>query len=151
MRFFFYGTLTHEATNPIARALHAKLSGARRAYAKGRLHAIPLDEGWYPGLVADPAGKRVAGYLYETLSGFTSADLARMDAYEGYNPRDLETGDYVRETVEVELDDGQVLAAEVYVHRAPLPAQSEPIPGGDFAAWLAETGRTAFAPGDAEG
>ena len=151
MRFFFYGTLTHEATNPVAGALHAKLAGAQRACVRGRLHAIPLDDGWYPGFVADPTGGRVSGYLYETLPTFTPADLARMDDYEGYDPRDPEAGDYVRETIPVELEVGQSLVAEVYAHRSTLPAHSEPILGGDFAAWLAATGRIAFAPGDAEG
>ncbi|MCA1660877.1 MAG: gamma-glutamylcyclotransferase [Novosphingobium sp.] len=150
MRFFFYGTLTHEATNPVARALHARLGAGRRGYVRGRLHAIPLDDGWYPGFVADPAGGRVSGYLYDTLPDFTPADLARMDAYEGYDPRDPEAGDYARETMAVELEAGRAFAAEVYVHRAELPAASQPIEGGDFAAWLAATGRSAFAPGDAK-
>ena len=149
MRFFFYGTLTHEATNPVARALHAKLGAGRRGFVRGALHAIGLGEGWYPGFVANPLGSRVAGYFYDALPDFSEADLARMDAYEGYDPRDPEAGDYVRETIAVELDDGQSLIAEVYHHRTPMPAASELIPGGDFAAWLAATGRAAFAPGDA--
>jgi gamma-glutamylcyclotransferase (GGCT)/AIG2-like uncharacterized protein YtfP len=130
MRFFFYGTLLAESAHPVARAVHARLVPLGAAQVAGRLYAIPDPLGWYPAMVSGDG--TVRGALYAALPGFTAADLARLDAYEG--------ADYQREE---RLVAGA--AAQVYVWGANLPEGAIALPHGDFARFLHEGGRAAYA------
>ena len=76
MRFFFYGTLTAESDNEVARWLHALLTPGIPGTARGRLYAIEDELGWYPGLVPDPDGGPVHGFLHESTRRFAPEDLA---------------------------------------------------------------------------
>lgn len=139
MRFFFYGTLIAGSGNVAAEAAHVRLRELGPASTKGRLHAIADPQGWYPALLTGESV--VKGWLYEALPDFGADDLARLDAWEDFDPAHPEASLYLRETVAL-AGGGE---AQAYRYARPLPADACPIPGGDFAAWLAETGGRAFA------
>ncbi|MCW1401758.1 gamma-glutamylcyclotransferase [Novosphingobium sp. MW5] len=136
--FFFYGTLLDGSDNPVAREVHRLLEPMGEAEAAGVLYAIPDEAGWFPALVAGQGA--VHGRLYVPRAGFDAADLARLDAYEDFDPADLAGSLYVRE--EIGLESGG--RAQVYRFNQPLPEGAQPIPGGDFRGWLAETGLAQF-------
>ena len=120
---FFYGVLLQGLGDwPFLRGI----GPARSATTQGTLFAIPDQSGWYPALV--PGEGRVAGAVHDA----GGVDLAAMDAFEG--------PDYERREIEVEVS-GEVLASQAYCWIADLPDDAEPIPHGDFARWLTETGR----------
>lgn len=120
-RLFVYGTLR---SGQAARSLIANhVLAAEPARARGRMFALP--DG-YPGFLPGPEG-RVVGELM-TLSDLAAA-FALLDAYEGE--------EFTRSLQEVELGDGQVLWAWCYVLSSPaLAEEGEPVPGGDWAAYL---------------
>ena len=144
MRFFFYGTLVAGHDNPVARIVHGRLGAGIRATVPGRLHAVETPDGWYPVLTPD-AGAMVRGYLYEAGPDFDAGDLALLDRWENFDPRDPDAGEYRREAVVARTVDGVDVTAEAYVHIQPLPLGAIRLAGGDFAAWLVETGRRAIA------
>lgn len=120
-RLFVYGSLR---SGQAARSLIANhVVAAEPASAPGRMFALP--DG-YPGYLPGPEG-RVIGELM-TLSDLAAA-FALLDAYEGE--------EFTRALQEVELGDGKVLWAWCYVLASPsLAEEGEPIPGGDWAAYL---------------
>ncbi|MFM2273339.1 MAG: hypothetical protein RL702_2404 [Pseudomonadota bacterium] len=138
MRFFFYGTLLDGSDNPVARAIHALLEPLGAAEVRGALHAVPDTAGWFPALLAGDGP--VHGRLYAARAGFHPDDLARMDAYEDFDPAQPGASLYVRR--EVELTAGGT--AQAYLFNQPLPAGTRPIPHGDFRRWLAESGESQF-------
>ena len=139
MRFFFYGTLLQGSCNAVATELHALLRPLEPARVAGVLFAIPDPDGWYPALVLDDAGMTL-GMIYETGEHFTVEDLARMDAYEDYDPADPDRSLYIRSEVAV-MDGG---AAQAYVWNGPLPERAVRIVDGDFRRWLADEGLPQF-------
>ena len=138
MRLFFYGTLLEGSENAVAREVHALLAPLGPASVAGTLFAIPDPDGWFPALVA--GGGVVHGRLYETRAAFTAADLARMDAYEDYDPRDPGRSLYVRRTIAIEHGS----LAEAYVWNRPVPEGARSISHGDFRRWLTEQGLSPF-------
>lgn len=138
MRFFFYGTLLAGSENAVAREIHRLLAPLGPARVAGSLVAIPDPRGWYPALLSGEV--EAHGWLYESRESFGSADLARLDAYEDYDPADPGGSLYIRRAVML-LGGGR---AEAYFWNRPLPDGARPIPGGDFRRWLAERGLQAF-------
>lgn len=138
MYFFFYGTLLDGSDNPVAQAIHALLEPVGAATVPGELHAVPDEQGWFPALL--PGNGTVHGKVYRSRDDFTVADLARMDAYEDFNPADPAGSLYVRQTCET----GDGFTAEVYLFNQPLPPGSRPIPDGSFRAWLEAEGLPQF-------
>lgn len=138
MHFFFYGTLLDGSDNPVARAIHALLEPVGAATVQGVLHAVPDEQGWFPALL--PGDGTVHGKLYAARRDFTPADLARMDAYEDFDPADPAASLYLRQTCQT----GQGGTAEVYLFNQPLPQGSRPIPTGSFRAWLEAEGLPQF-------
>ncbi|MFM7403569.1 MAG: gamma-glutamylcyclotransferase [Erythrobacter sp.] len=127
MRLFVYGVLREGLGDwPFLAGLGPGLA----ATTTGTLFAIPDPEGWYPALL--PGEGTITGAVH-TCDG---VDLAAVDAFEG--------ADYARETIPVWAQ-GEMILADAYLWTAPLPAGVEPIAHGDFARWLAETGRAPFA------
>ncbi|MBC2667495.1 gamma-glutamylcyclotransferase [Novosphingobium flavum] len=135
MRFFLYGTLLAGSGNGVATDLHRKLAPGSPAEARGSLFAVPDPDGWYPALMHDPEGGPVRGVMHETLPPFSEADLAALDAYEG--------ADYVRAEIPVE-DGGLTFMAHAWVWAGALPSGAEPVPDGDFAAFLMRRGLRGF-------
>lgn len=148
MLFFFYGTLLDGSDNPVARDVHALLEPLGPSTVQGSLMAIADPDGWYPALL--PGDGPVHGKLYRARPGFGAAELARLDAYEDFYPDRPGESLYLRQTVK-SVRDGHDVEAEAYIfNRLPL-AGSEPIPDGDFRAWLAARGVTPFAGRRSEG
>jgi gamma-glutamylcyclotransferase (GGCT)/AIG2-like uncharacterized protein YtfP len=134
MHLFLYGTLIGESDTRMARWLAPRLGESLRGSVPGRLVAVPSTGGWFPALVRGHGGERVWGMVGRTRLG--PGDLARLDRYEG--------AEYRRATARARGEDGRLLAVQLYRWRAPLPPGAEPIAGGNFLAWLNETGRKAF-------
>lgn len=143
---FFYGTLVAGSSNPVAAAIHAALEPIGLASAAGILHAIPDPAGWFPALVLNdgPDAARVSGALYRASAGFDAELLARMDAYEDFDPADLAGSLYRRITIMVRTEGDDDVAAATYVWNRALPPGAERVGGGHFAGWLAETGNRVF-------
>lgn len=128
---FFYGVLRPDVADwPFL----AGLGPGRAATTRGTLHAIPDPNGWYPALT--PGDNLIHGVCHEA----GSVDLAAVDAFEG--------ADYSRAEVVCEMEGvgGPAIEtkADLYLWTAPLPRDAQPIPNGDFARWLAETGNAAL-------
>lgn len=142
MRFFFYGTLLDGSDNAVAREVHRLLGAIGPASVAGTLFAVPDPAGWYPALL--PGDGTVHGRLFAARDGFSPADLARLDAYEDFDPQAPAHSLYVRETAAAVLADASQAHAQVYRFNQPLPDGSRPIRGGDFRAWIAATGLSVF-------
>lgn len=128
MHLFLYGVLREGLGDwPFLDGLGA----GRPATARGAMIAIPDPAGWYPALL--PGDDLIHGALHP----LGSVDLAAIDGFEG--------ADYRRAPIAVRVGEA-ALAAEAYLWAAPVPPAAEPVPHGDFACWLSETGRTSFAP-----
>lgn len=139
--FFFYGTLVAGNPNPVAAQIHERLERLGPAQVSGVLHAIPDAAGWFPALL--PGEVTVHGMLHRARPGFDAALLATMDAYEDWNPRDPASSLYRRKTLTIGSE-GTSVEADVYLWNRALPEGAEPIPGGNFAEWLAQTGNPVF-------
>jgi gamma-glutamylcyclotransferase (GGCT)/AIG2-like uncharacterized protein YtfP len=124
-QLFFYGVLIAEIAPPPVQRLLAGIGPARPATVRGLLYAVDDPKGAHPAMVAGDGV--VKGMLYEA----GSVDLAGLDAFEGEN--------YARCPI-VTLCDGEPVEAEAYLWVAPVE-QLDTIPDGDFARWLAESGR----------
>jgi hypothetical protein len=79
--------------------------------------------------------------VYRTMPEFAATDLAAIDAWEDCRPDGR--GEYRRQLLPVARA-GLGLLAQGYVYNAPLPPGAEPVPGGDFGAFLAQRGLAAF-------
>jgi len=104
----------------------AGMGPGREATTTGAIFAIPDPAGWYPALVAGE------GTVIGALRECGAVDMAAVDAFEG--------PDYARRAVAVALGQ-ETVTADAYLWTAPLPAGHVRIEHGDFARWLAETGR----------
>lgn len=142
MRFFFYGTLIPGSGNRVAESLRDTLAPVGPGTARGRLYVVADGRGPYPALL--PGRGSAHGTLYETLPGFSRGDLARMDAYEEYDPRGRAVSLYHRRKVVIRRADGQTVDAHAYIYNQPLPRSARIIADGDFRGWLAHRGAAAF-------
>ncbi len=71
------------------------------------------DLGGYPGAVPDAGAKsRIAGIVMELPEDENM--LARLDAYEGFDPKSPDTSEYVRERQVVDLAAGGTLECWFY-------------------------------------
>lgn len=138
-----YGTLMSGVTDQLADPLlRAEAEQARRLLGRcvgpcdipGKLY----DLGQYPGLVLD-SDAAVKGELYELPFGeLDSEGLARfreviavLDAYEGYDPDNLDKSEYVRRYIKLRRPADT--SAWVYVLNTPGPAEAlTPLPSGDW-------------------
>jgi len=139
--FFFYGTLIAGSNRGPASIVHERLRALGSATSPGRLAGIPDPRGWYPAML--PSSERlgaslVHGVVYQALANFTVKDLARLDAYEGYDPDSEKSSLYRRNLVTVRLDGGGRMQAQTYIYNRRLPKGALPIDSGNFASWLAD-------------
>lgn len=132
-RLFFYGTLMAGLGHPLARGWHGALSAGEAGWVRGRLWAIPDPEGWYPALL--PGQGRVRGMVHRPLAGFDAGMQAAMDRYEGEA--------YRRLPLPVMLAEGEV-SAQAYVWQGALPEGAVALEDGDCAAFLTQSGETAY-------
>lgn len=124
-RLFVYGSLRRDAPG----SRHELLGEAAEFLGHGRVRGRLLDLGAYPGLVAAVTrAEWVRGELH-AIPGQRA--LARLDAYEDYNPRRPERSLFLRREARVELDSGEVVAAWVYVYAGAV-ARGRRIASGDY-------------------
>lgn len=103
----------------------------------GRLFAIKAPHLTYPALLLDAGpNETVTGICYAAAPSFTDDDLALLDSYEEYLPEAPAKSEYLRKAQTVTLKSGDTLTAWVYVYNFPVPENAEPIPSGDFKAYL---------------
>ena len=130
--------LIRELAKGRAAELIAPLEEGRRASVEGTLYALRGgDGGWYPILLPGESGK-VHGMLHDA----SGVDWPAMDAFE--DAQGQPDDEYARREVPVTLADGTTTDAFAYCYVRAIPHEAEPIPGGDFGAWLRETDRKPF-------
>lgn len=141
-RLFFYGTLTHEHDNPLARMVMAQWDEpARRGWVSGTLRLMADPGGAYP-VLASGVG-RVWGWVYGGNRPIPRKMLAALDAWEGFDPRRPRRGEYRRVAVIVHTRSGP-LNAQAYLPNRQMHPGLAPVPGGDFAAHATERGLRVF-------
>jgi gamma-glutamylcyclotransferase (GGCT)/AIG2-like uncharacterized protein YtfP len=129
-----YGTLRHGEPN------ESLLAGARYlgvGRIAGRMREMPRTaerEYAYPSLVLG-AGGDVVIEVYDLPD---PSMLAAADALEAFDPADVDGSEYVRRLVDIV--DGPVATAWIYVYNGPPEAMGEPIADGD---WVAHRARAA--------
>lgn len=143
MRFFFYGTLAAGSDNPVAKWLHPLLHPGEPATARGCLYAIPDHHGWYPGMIPDPNGAPVHGFLHEASSRFGPDHLAALDRYEEFDPRAPDDSEFLRLDIAV-FAGPRRLRASAYVLRKAPDESAIAIADGCFAGFVGERGLRAF-------
>ena len=137
--------LIRELARGRAAELVAGLDEGRAASVRGRLYAIEstADGGWYPILLRDPASATDDGNVRGVVHDARGVDWAAMDQFE--DAHDGPGAEYARREIPVTLADGSATTAFAYCYARRLPSQAQEIRGGDFAAWLWETGRSQIA------
>ncbi len=84
----------------------------------------------YPGLVTSlVASEQVAGEVYSLHD--PSRDLPALDEYEECGPSDAPPHNFERSTIQVEMDEGQILDAWVYVYSGDISGKTL-IASGDY-------------------
>lgn len=124
-QLFFYGVLIGAIAPPPVLRLLAGIGPGRPATARGLLFAVDDPDGAHPAMI--PGGGIVTGMLHTA----GSVDITGLDAFEG--------ADYRRSPIRVRCD-GVEVEAEAYLWVA-ATGGLETIPDGDFAGWLAASGR----------
>ncbi|WP_420631459.1 gamma-glutamylcyclotransferase family protein [Candidatus Leptofilum sp.] len=131
--FFVYGTLLPEQPNfslwesDIVAKQPATLWG-------GRLH----DMGYYPMLVLAEAAEAVQGMVITVKPTGYGAVLQRLDALEGYDPKQPNQNGYRRRMVKVALANGRSQKAWVYLGQSDLVVDKPVVANGDWAAHAAQ-------------
>jgi len=130
---FIYGTLLAVARHPMGDALRAGGHRIGSGSIQARLYVIDdpdaPGENFYPGAVpsADPRD-RVFGEVWD----ITAPDLwARFDAFEACSADWPEPHEFMLRTIDVALNDGQVLQARSYLYTWDVTTARH-IPDGRF-------------------
>jgi gamma-glutamylcyclotransferase (GGCT)/AIG2-like uncharacterized protein YtfP len=112
---FAYGTLQPGLAPPEIAATAARLRPVGSGFVYGELYELD----GYPGAAPDARSKnRIPGTVLELPED--AGVLARLDAYEGYDPRSPERSEFVRVRQTVELGGGGRLECWIYrYNRAP--------------------------------
>ena len=137
---FFYGVLMPGLVSGRMAELVGLLDPGAPATVRGALYAVPDRRGHYPVLIADRSGGSVTGRLHLAGESFGEAELAEMDAFEGYVPGDSGRSDYLRRPLSATLGGRREVNCEAYVWNRGVEAAFLPIAHGDFARYLAESG-----------
>jgi gamma-glutamylcyclotransferase (GGCT)/AIG2-like uncharacterized protein YtfP len=133
MKLFVYGTLLDGIAQGEAARLTEGLPPGVPASISGELRLIEEPLGCYPVLIPGADG-RVKG---KVIDGPDDPNwIAEVDAYEG--------ADYRRWTVVAELADGSELEVQAYICLIMDPEELPPVPDGDFARFIAESGKRPF-------
>ncbi|MBR1147487.1 gamma-glutamylcyclotransferase [Bradyrhizobium sp. AUGA SZCCT0431] len=114
-RLFVYGTLMRGFDHPMAKLLSRSADFIGEARCRGRLYLIKH----YPGLVlSDDPDDIVSGELYRLRD--RDALLGEFDMYEACGPGFQAPTEYVRQMLNVTLDDGSASEAWTYVYNWPV-------------------------------
>ena len=117
---FVYGTLKKN-NDPHSEFLFNKLEYV----GTGTIRAKLYDLGDYPG-ITESNNTIVYGELYQILD---IKNLSKIDEYEETNPVDTLKGLYVRNLVQVNMDDGSNVQAFAYFYNKNIEHEKE-IPSG---------------------
>jgi gamma-glutamylcyclotransferase (GGCT)/AIG2-like uncharacterized protein YtfP len=114
-RLFVYGTLMRGFDHPMARLLSANADFIGRATCRGRLYLVKH----YPGLVlSDDPADLVFGELYRLRE--RDAMLREFDMYEACGEGFAPPTEYLRQILQVALDDGAVSEVWTYLYNWPV-------------------------------
>ena len=114
-RLFVYGTLMRGFDHPMAKLLSRSADFLGEAKCCGRLYLIKH----YPGLVlSDEPADIVFGELYRLRD--RDALLGEFDMYEACGPGFKAPTEYIRQMLNVTLDDGRVSEAWTYIYNWPV-------------------------------
>ena len=106
---FAYGTLQPGFAPEEVAEVAAKLRPVSQGFVYGELYELD----GYPGAVPDPKSKnRIRGTVLELPEDTTV--LSQIDEYEGYDPDDPETSEFVRVRQAVELSGGGTQECWIY-------------------------------------
>jgi len=115
---FTYGTLLPEHAPTEIASVVEQLRKVGSGAVRGRLY----DLGEYPGAVLDPSSsKKISGAVFQLPDD--PAVLAKLDAYEGFQPRTRRSSLFVRTLCPVTMRNGRRLRCWIYVYnRKPTAA-----------------------------
>jgi gamma-glutamylcyclotransferase (GGCT)/AIG2-like uncharacterized protein YtfP len=114
-RLFVYGTLMRGFDHPMAKLLSRSADFIGEAKCRGRLYLIKH----YPGLVlSDEPDDVVFGELYRLRA--RDELLGEFDMYEACGPGFKAPTEYVRQMLNVSLEDGSADEAWTYVYNWPV-------------------------------
>jgi gamma-glutamylcyclotransferase (GGCT)/AIG2-like uncharacterized protein YtfP len=114
-RLFVYGTLMRGFDHPMARLLSANADFLGPATCQGRLYLVKH----YPGLLrSDDPTEVVFGELYRLRE--PDALLGEFDMYEACGEGFSQPTEYLRQMLQVTLDDGSASEAWTYVYNWPV-------------------------------
>ena len=114
-RLFVYGTLMRGFDHPMAKLLSRSADFLGEAQCRGRLHLIKH----YPGLVlSDDANDIVFGELYRLRA--RDELLGEFDMYEACGPGFKAPTEYLRQMLDVTLDDDSASEAWTYIYNWPV-------------------------------
>ncbi len=130
--FFVYGTLLPGQPNDFLWA-EMVVSHEPAVLANGRLYNV----GHYPMLLEE-GDEPVQGRLLWVKSEAYAELVACFDHLEGYDPAQPGTNVYQREVREVQLVDGRLVMAWVYMGQPRYVTGLLPVVGGDWATYVAE-------------
>jgi len=134
-KLFVYGTL-RRGFDP-----HEYLRSSARFLGKGRIAGRLYDLGEFPGAIPSALpGEEIKGELYE-LSDL-GRQLKALDAYEEFDPIHPDKSLFVRQRVDVRLENGESLKAWTYF-LPQEPAKARRIRSGDYLDFEAHAKKTA--------
>jgi gamma-glutamylcyclotransferase (GGCT)/AIG2-like uncharacterized protein YtfP len=114
-RLFVYGTLMRGFDHPMAKLLSRSADFLGEAKCCGRLYLIKH----YPGLVlSDDANDIVFGELYRLRA--RDELLGEFDMYEACGPGFKAPTEYIRQMLNVTLDDDSASEAWTYIYNWPV-------------------------------
>jgi gamma-glutamylcyclotransferase (GGCT)/AIG2-like uncharacterized protein YtfP len=128
---FVYGTLRQELDSPLAQALREQGDYISPA----RLRAMLYEVDGYPGaILSNNAYDAVQGEVYAIPASL----LPTLDQYEECSQDFPEPHEYVREQHEVELHNGEIIRAWVYIFNRDTAGLFQ-IKSGDYLTYLNST------------
>jgi gamma-glutamylcyclotransferase (GGCT)/AIG2-like uncharacterized protein YtfP len=126
---FLYGTLRPDLARGELVALVQPLCALGQATMRGRLY----DLGPYPAAVLDDSADcDIVGQVVALPDD--PALLARLDAYEGFDPRRPADSLYLRVRRKATLADGRIQDCWIYAYNRD-PGSAPQVASGDYAAW----------------
>lgn len=118
-RLFLYGTLLPDRASaevePYVRRMHK--------VGKGTVIGKIFDLGDFPGAILNKAGDKINGVVF-TLPEDPKL-LARLDAYEEYDPQHPEKSLFIREKTRVDMEDGSRLNCWIYTYNVKSGAKPQ--------------------------
>ena len=125
-RLFVYGTLMRGYAHPMAQLLSRRADFIGEARCRGRLYLVKH----YPGLVlSDDPAELVFGELYRLRQPVEL--LREFDMYEACGEGFAAPTEYIRQMLDVTLEDGAASEAWTYLYNWPVTPSSR-ITSGRF-------------------